>query len=166
MTSVGRGSSPKSPLIDERVILPRLDDAIKDASQIIQKVGVDAWEACVLDFEDAFKQLVVANKERKHLSGRALDGVVCYKRVLFGIRSGPLVWGRAAALLMRITAILQHGQPARTECFVDDPLFILGGAKPPETASSCAPWCSGWHWDTVSHGRRERGVGTLSGLGL
>ena len=108
-------------VFQERVVLPRLEDAITDALELVQEVGPDRWEGVVLDFADAFKQLVVAREERRHLGGRALNGVICYHRVPFGIRSGPLVWGRTAALLMRVTAILNHDQLVRAECFVDDP---------------------------------------------
>ena len=56
-----------------------------------------------------------------------MRGAFCYKRVAFGICSGPLVWGRVAALLMRITAVLHHEETDEVECFVDDPLFFFGG---------------------------------------
>ena len=117
-------------VFQERVVLPRLDDAIADALELVQEVGHERWEGVVLDFSDAFKQLVVAEEERRHLGGRALGGVICYHRVPFGIRSGPLVWGRTAALLMRMTAILNHDQLVRIECFVDDPLLLFGGERP------------------------------------
>ena len=51
-------------VIQERVVLPRLEDAIKDALELIQAVGPEAWEGVVLDFADAFKQLVVAKEEK------------------------------------------------------------------------------------------------------
>ena len=88
-------------------------------------MGPDDWEGVVLDLADAFKQLTVAPEERRHIGGRALGGVICYSMVTFGIKSGPLVWGRVAALLMRLTCILQ----VRLQCFVDDPLMFLGGKK-------------------------------------
>ena len=102
---------------------------MRDALDVIQVAGAQNWEGCVLDFADAFEQLVVAAEERRYLGGRAMNGVFCYNRVAFGIRSGPLVWGRVAALLMRITAVLHHNQAATIECFVDDPLFFFGGTK-------------------------------------
>ena len=58
-----------------------------------------------------------------------MDGAFCYNRVAFGICSGPLVWGRVAALLMRITAVMHHIENAETECFVDDPPFFFGGTS-------------------------------------
>ena len=52
------------------------------------------------------------------MGGKALDGRFCYQTVLFGIKCGPLLWGRVAALVMRITAAMHEGQQARLQCFV------------------------------------------------
>ena len=71
------------------------------------------WECMALDFADAFKQLRVDAKEVKHLGGRALDGKFAYRVVRFGVRSGPLVWGRVAALIMRRTAALNADRNKR-----------------------------------------------------
>ena len=65
--------------------------------------------------------------EWKHLGGEALDGYFRYKVLLFGVKSGPLVWGRTAALLMRITAAVLFHEPARLECYVDDPVLATAG---------------------------------------
>ena len=79
----------------------------------IRRCGPRLWELYVLDFKDAFKQIRVQAAERKHLAGKALDGYFFYLCVLFGIKSGPLVWGRTAALLMRLTAAAVHNEPVR-----------------------------------------------------
>ena len=97
---------------------------------MIDQVGPNDWECIVLDFADAFKQLHVHPDEVKHLGGRASGGYFCYKNVLFGIKSGPLVWGRVAALFIKLTAALHHGQRARIQCFVDDPAVTIGGPQP------------------------------------
>ncbi len=76
-----------------------------------------------------FKQLKVAPIEQRYLGGAALDGYFCYMVMLFGVRSGPLIWGRVAALLMRLTAALLRPLPAKLQCYVDDPLLSLAGPE-------------------------------------
>ena len=77
----------------ERVVLPRVQDVIDDILGIQSQLGPgESWECLVLDYEDAFKQLRVAECERRHLGDRGMKGPFCYKTVLFGIRSGPLLW--------------------------------------------------------------------------
>ena len=110
----------------ERLILPRLADARDDVLHGIAMAGHDEWECAVLDFSDAFKQLRVDESERRFLGGRALGGWFVYCSVLFGVKSGPLVWGRTAALLMRITSAATSHR-ARIQCFVDDPLITVWG---------------------------------------
>ena len=58
----------------------------------------------VLDFKDAFKQIKVHPAEHKYLAGQAAGKYFHYLCIVFGIKSGPLVWGRTAALLMRLTS--------------------------------------------------------------
>ena len=81
----------------------------------------------VLGYKDAFKQIQVHAAEHKYLAGSAMGGFFHYLCIVFGIKSGPLVWGRVAALLMRLTAAATLGETLSLECFVDDPLFATGG---------------------------------------
>ena len=60
-------------------------------------------ELLTLDFRDAFKQLHVVPSERPFLAGAAMDGFFYCRIVLFGVGSGPLVWCRVAAWVMRST---------------------------------------------------------------
>ena len=80
-----------------------------------------------------FKQLVVEASERRFLAGAARvkgqNGFFCYRTVLFGVVSGPLVWGRLAALIMRMTAALTSRRSSTFQCYVDDPLFSFLGSK-------------------------------------
>ena len=111
----------------ERLVLPRLADARDDVLHAIAEAGHENWECAVLDHADAFKQLRVEEKERCFLGGQALNGCFVYGCVLFGVKSGPLVWGRNAALMMRITSAMTKDR-ARMQCFVDDPLITVWGA--------------------------------------
>ena len=92
------------------------------------------WENMVLDFADAFKQLKVDAREAKHLGGKAVNGNFCYRVALFGVRSGPLVWGRTAAFVTRLTSAVV-GPRARWQCFVDEPLVTLHGDQPTRDTS-------------------------------
>ena len=71
----------------------------------------------------------VDEAERKYMAGHALGGSFCYNVLLFGARPGPLVWGRLAALVMRITAAMHVDAKSRLQCYVDDPVAIFGGTK-------------------------------------
>ena len=113
--------------IRERLVLPRLGDVMDDNAELLEvSEHDDEWLVAVLDFADAFKHLSVAPEEQAYLSGRAWHIVFMYLVVLFGIGSGPLIWGRVAAAALRITqAVL--GARGRAECFVDDTILILRG---------------------------------------
>ena len=68
-----------------------------------------------LDFRDRF------------LAGAAMDGYFSYRTVLFGVGSGPLVWCRVAAWVMRSTQAWLSNNRAQTNCFVDDPIIAIRG---------------------------------------
>ena len=88
----------------------------------------------VLDFSDAFKQLHVYISEQGFLTGSCTQGFFAYLRILFGVVSGPLVWGRVAACVMRASQSLAIHDNIRENkeqdgaddahlalaCFVDD----------------------------------------------
>lgn len=76
------------------------------------------------DFSDAFKHLThltVRENEYRYLSGRALGGYFVYRTVLFGIKTGPLVWGRMAALIARSTQALFHSSRCRLQILLKTP---------------------------------------------
>ena len=43
---------------------------------------------------------------------------------MFGIKSGPLVWGRIASLAMRATGSLYLASRLPLQCYVDDPILV------------------------------------------
>ena len=146
-------------------MLPRMEDAKNDVLDVVDASGPDDWDMTVLDYRDAFKQIKVHKDERKHLAGKALGGVFFYRTILFGIKSGPLVWGRVAALLMRITAAVVAGKPIRLECFVDDPFITIGGTvrrRPTWLMVIVLLWLTlGFKlaWKKGSRGRRVEWIG-------
>ena len=91
----------------ERLVLPRLKDAVDDALDLFEGLAPGEQVALMsLDFKDAFKQLPVRHSEKRFLAGQALGGFFVYHVVLFGIKTGPLVWARIAALVSRATQSL------------------------------------------------------------
>ena len=123
-----RSGVNQQAVIQERVVLPRIMDFIEDVLFVGEQLKADEdWEVLILDFQDAFKHLVVDEAERGKLGGRALVGCFVAKVLLFGAKAGPLLWGRVAALVMRITAVMNSGTNSRLQCYVDDPALIVGG---------------------------------------
>ena len=114
-------------VVQERVVLPRATDVVSDAFDLMELHGSSEVEFFVLDFKDAFKQLTIAPVAGHFLGGEALGGFFVYTVLVFGIKSGPLIWGRVAALLMRLIAAMLFDAPARLQCFVDDPLAAVAG---------------------------------------
>ena len=47
--------------------------------------------------------------------------------MLLGIVTGPLIWGRVVAFIMRATQALYEARRLRLACYVDDPLAIAAG---------------------------------------
>ena len=124
-----RSGVNKRVRVSERIVLPRIADACTDALDLLRETGDTQLDMLGLDYRDAFKQVPIDPSEWKHLTGQALHGYFYYVVLLFGVRSGPLIWGRIAALVMRLTAALIFALPARSQCFVDDPLLLLAGPK-------------------------------------
>ena len=112
----------------ERVILPRLYDLIQDLLAVGKGcTTLDDVDLLVVDFKDAFKQLRVKEDEQRFISGQVEGGWFAYNRLLFGIVSGPLLWGRVAALIMRATASFLDPRSCRLQCYVDDPVMVVRG---------------------------------------
>lgn len=115
-------------VFEERLVLPRLRDAVEDVLSLMESASPE--EQILLmsaDFADAFKQLPAMHREKRYLSGKALGGFFVYHKILFGVRTGPLVWGRVAALISRCTQALFEDQRCRLQTYVDDPLLACRG---------------------------------------
>eukprot|EP00435_Cladocopium_sp_Y103_P039159 s1436_g10.t1 len=112
----------------ERLVLPRLRDVVEDAMVLFE--ALEPGEQVMLlslDFRDAFKQLPVRDSEKRFLSGMAAGGYFVYHVVLFGVRTGPLVWARMAAMVSRFTQAMFAHDRCRLQVYVDDPLILMRG---------------------------------------
>ncbi|CAK0818274.1 unnamed protein product, partial [Prorocentrum cordatum] len=116
-------------LLRERLVLPRLHDVIQDTLDTFARVQ-DPHQVyyLVADFQDAFKLLRTDPRENKHLAGYACGGYFVYDTVFFGVGTGPLVWGRVAAALMRLTQATLSEKKGRIQCFVDDSILTMSGS--------------------------------------
>ena len=125
---LSRGGVNQQVKLRERVILPSLSDLAKDLIELAGKGDhLEDLEIFIIDFKDAFKQLRVAPEEQIFVSGQVSAGWFAYTRLLFGIVSGPLLWGRVAALIMRSTVAMFNDDAARAQCYVDDPILVIKG---------------------------------------
>ena len=115
--------------VPERGVLPRVFDATADSRRLLfLSMGGGFPEMVVLDVEEAFYTLGVLFKERRFLFIQSPDGTLYRLNVLaMGGASAPLLWGRAAAFLMRLSASIYHKDVLRLQCFVDDPWLIARG---------------------------------------
>ena len=48
--------------------------------------------------------------------------------MLYGVKCGPLCWGRVGALLTRLPAAVNSPSKARLQFFVGDPALTVGGS--------------------------------------
>ena len=118
-----RNGTNSKVIFHERLVLPRLKDVIQGVMEFVKgKANEEGIDFLSLDFRDAFKQLHVVKSERPYLAGVAMGGFFSYRTVLFGVGSGPLVWCRVAAWVMRSTQAWLANERAQTNCFVDDPI--------------------------------------------
>ena len=78
---------------------------------------------------DAFKLIDVAPPERRFLAVEIAQKFYLWGVCIFGCASSPLVWGRLAALLMRLTQGLFDGMEARFNMYVDDILLQVAGTE-------------------------------------
>lgn len=118
----------------QRVLLPRLLDAIVQALEVYSKCTLEEdLEFFVLDFSEAFWQVPLEPSERRFFCCQlVIDGklqFIVFLRTVQGSRGAPLSWARLAALVMRLTQGLFDLDQVRLHCFVDDPIASLRGTK-------------------------------------
>ena len=113
----------------ERIVLPRGSDLVKDMMDLMEFHGQNV-EVMTADFSDAFLNLGISERERGHAVVLVKPGVyAAYRGVPFGLASAPLLWGRAAAFIGRVTQAVQSASSHRLQIYVDDPAVVVGGHK-------------------------------------
>ena len=112
----------------ERVVLPRLQDAICDAVTLGSLCGEgDELEWMVLDVADAFHNVWLRPEEVKFCCTKVGNKFYVFLVLLFGAASSVPIWGRVAAWLARTTAALLHPGEAALQLYVDDPIVAARG---------------------------------------
>ena len=83
----------------------------------------------VIDIQDAFMSLGVTASELPHTLTPSLkaDEYYCFCALLFGYKTAPLLWSRAAALLARLQQSLLEGHEGQHLVYLDDGLWFLQG---------------------------------------
>ena len=112
----------------ERIVSPRVADLASGAVDVLE-AWVGLWiesrrlvdefardgegvEFAAANFADACLTMLLLEHERKY---------VVVKGVAFGLTSGPLLWGRLAAAITRLTQATFLQWEAQLWCNVDDP---------------------------------------------
>jgi hypothetical protein len=120
----------------QRVTLPRPFDAILHLLFLMTismacAGGADGLIAFVLDFSDAFWQIPLLQAELRYYCATGLiHGIrkwIAFLRAPQGSSAAPTLWGRVAALLMRLTQSLFSPDEVRLVCYVDDPFAAVRG---------------------------------------
>jgi hypothetical protein len=116
--------------IGERLVLPRLSDAIEDALAVLRARQAPGEEAewLVVDVANAFFNVPLSPLEWRYHCCRLGDRAVVFTCLLFGAGSSPGIWGRYAAWIGRSTAACFSDTELRMQVFVDDPLAIARGS--------------------------------------
>jgi len=116
--------------LTERVLLPRIQDAIDDHLDLLAMCEPDEeTEFFILDFSDAFWQLPNKVSERKYFVCRINDDYFVFLRTAQGTKNAPLTWNRMAALISRLTQSLFWADEVRIRCYVDDPNVSMKGTS-------------------------------------
>ena len=112
----------------ERIILPRIGDAVIDGLRI-RRAGLEGVESMVSDFADAFFMLPIAEDEQKFVSFTAFGKYYLAKSLMFGARSSPTLWGRCAAFLARSSQSMFSPASTTMQMFVDDAIVQTRGPR-------------------------------------
>ena len=111
--------------LQERIVLPRIQDAVDDALQL--RHAREGLEWLVLDISDAFHNVPMRPSERKFACGRLGNLYIAFEVLCMGLKSAPDIWGRFAACLGRILASVFEPWLFRSEIYMDDPLMAASG---------------------------------------
>ena len=112
--------------LTERIVLPRIQDAVEDAMHL-RLCGEGDLEWLVLDIADAFHNIPLRPSEWKFACGKVGNRFVVFLVLCMGGKSAPNIWGRYAALLGRMLASTFSPDEFRSEVYVDDPLMAAIG---------------------------------------
>ena len=118
-----------------RVQLPRPTDLVDDSLYLLSRSKGEEVEALVLDFKDWFYSVPLQHEERRYFTtayrekaGGPLRYIVFLTQTQGG-KNAPIVCGRVAVLIGRLSQSLFRADRARLQVYVDDPCFLMAGSQ-------------------------------------
>ena len=133
-----RSSVNEAVALDERIVLPRLQDLVEDIlalQRLVRRRGHSddgspvGVEQLVIDIADAFHNIPTTRAERRFCCAKVGGMYIVFRALCMGGRASPNVWGRFAAGCGRILAAVADPKGCRCEIYVDDPAFSAVGSK-------------------------------------
>ena len=93
------------------------------------EAGSAEVEFLVIDFTDWFFQIPLHHQERKHFVATYNGTYIVFLTMAQGSVNAPLVCGRVAAFVARLTQSLFVRTELRLQLYVDDPLMAAAGSR-------------------------------------
>ncbi|CAE7555177.1 unnamed protein product [Symbiodinium sp. KB8] len=116
-----------------RLLLPRVTDVLDDTLGLLRQAeGTDSGvEWLVLDYSDWFFQIPLHPKERRHVAFayKAKGKFAVYTVQAQGSLNAPVVCGRVAALVARLTQGAFGESALKLQIYVDDPCIGVCGSN-------------------------------------
>lgn len=112
-------------------MLPRVTDVVDDALHLLNKAGQhEQVEWLIMDFTDWFFNVPLNPLERKHFTIKYKNTFIYYLTQAQGSVNAPVVCGRMAAFVARLTQSITGMDVMRLQIYVDDPcICVLGDEK-------------------------------------
>ncbi|KAF4733980.1 hypothetical protein FOZ62_016879, partial [Perkinsus olseni] len=126
-----RNNLNRHVVVREHLVLPRVIDAVADVCHLMSASHGDHVNAMVIDFESAFRTLPLDRRELHYHVVKVKNYYVLFRCLIFGLKSSPVLWGRAAAQATRLAQLLYDSRDpdcGRIETFVDDPFIAVKAA--------------------------------------
>jgi len=130
------GGNGKS-FLPERLVLPRLTDAVKMIREIRKRANSTGeskeeveLELALVDVSDAFTVLPVHRDELKHTLTPSTkpDEMLVFQALLFGYKVAPLLYSRFASVLARMLQAGVRLDRGGHQVYLDDSLWVLQGS--------------------------------------
>ena len=113
-----------------KLILPRVSDVVDDTLYLMRQCTAGQQvEWLILDFTDWFFNVPLHPDERKNFTLAYKQKYVAYLTQAQGSVNAPLICGRVAALIARLTQALHSDQHLRLQLYVDDPILGIRGTE-------------------------------------
>jgi len=111
-------------------VLPRATDVVADTLRHrAAHRHYDNTEWLILDFVSAFFLVPLHPSERRYYVIKFRNKYYVFLVTVQGGRSSPLVWGRVAALVGRLTQGMFHPLELLMQIYVDDPCATISGTR-------------------------------------